>query len=95
MQPETVQALKAQVNDLEIKLKVACAKVQGAAELYVKEPSSNHYSRTEEFLIEAESIRFELRGVTTALKTILDQEFEDVSLTDVGASVLTDAALSA
>lgn len=48
-------------------LRVANAKIVGAAEKYSDEPTGENYSRLTEFLGESEAIRMELCGVIEAI----------------------------
>jgi hypothetical protein len=89
METETLQALKQEVQQREIKLQVATAKASGAVQLYASNPTGASYHRALEFLLEAEDERMELAGFQSALRTILEEE--TVELTAAGAAVLTGA----
>lgn len=51
-------------------LRVATAKVLGAAHNYSVEPSGENYSRLSEFLAEAEALRMDLCGVIDAIDSM-------------------------
>lgn len=76
-------------SELKPQLTAALAAVQTAVQQYAIQPRGETYSRVNECLANAESIRMELLGVELALASC-----DRAELTDLGTAVLEDHRLA-